>query len=328
MTELLFCTEPVTPAQLQTQHQLEMNDLLGLNDSKPSIIKPYSPYIIENTLNDIDRGIYNQLSTLPHSQTKELTQIAQAIGAENTMAIAEVTAKLHDYNLGMIGAATSVYAKRLEGFAGVVQHYQERLFAYRAAVKSNSQAVSLEKTRVNLAFEKMQRNFRHELNIVTERSRGLAKKGTPLTHVERGRHIAQSSRTAVKLNVMSQVQASHLMKFSQKAKLLGNGLVVIDFGSRIGNIRNSYQAGENWERELFIESSSFAASATIGITAVNVGNATLGFLMVATPVGWVGLVVAGLTVAVMSAGVSNAVEHLIKNNASDAYDYVRKVNLL
>ncbi len=23
MTELLFCTEPVTPAQLQTQHQLE-----------------------------------------------------------------------------------------------------------------------------------------------------------------------------------------------------------------------------------------------------------------------------------------------------------------
>ena len=79
--------------------------------------------------------------------------------------------------------------------------------------------MSLEKNRVNLAFEKMQRNYYHELNIVTERSRGLAKKGTPLTHVERGRHIAQSSRTTVKLNVMSQVQASHLMKFSQQAKL-------------------------------------------------------------------------------------------------------------
>ncbi len=46
------------------------------------------------------------------------------------------------------------------------------------------------------------------------------------------------------------------MKFSQQAKLLGNGVVVIDFGSRIGNIRNSYQAGENWGKEMFIESSS------------------------------------------------------------------------
>jgi hypothetical protein len=154
MTELLFCTEPLTPDQLQAQHQLEMNNLLGLNDSKPSIIKPYSPYIIENALTELDRGIYNQLSTLPHPQAKELTQIAQSVGAENTVAIADVTSKLQDYNLGMIGAATSVYAKRLEGFAGTVQHYQERLLAYRAAVKSNSQAVPLEKTRVNWQLKK------------------------------------------------------------------------------------------------------------------------------------------------------------------------------
>ncbi|MCF6250998.1 MAG: hypothetical protein L3J75_06980 [Methylococcaceae bacterium] len=325
MTELLFCTQPLTPAQLQTQHQLEMNDLLGLNNSKPSIIKPYSPYIIENALTELDRGIYNQLSTLPHSQTKELTQIAQAIGAENTVAIAEVTAKLHNYNLGMIGAATSVYAKRLEGFAGAVQHYQERLLAYRAAVKSNSQAVPLEKTRVNLAFEKMQRNYRHELNIVTERSRALAKRGTPLTDVERGRHIAESSRTSVKLNVMSQVQASHLMKFSQQAKLLSNGLVVIDFGSRVGNIRNSYQAGANWEKELFVESSSFAISATAGIVAVDVGTASLGFLMLATPVGWIGLIAAGVTVAVGSAGVSIAVNSYVKEKAGFKYDQLMRL---
>ncbi|MCF6251065.1 MAG: hypothetical protein L3J75_07315 [Methylococcaceae bacterium] len=71
------------------------------------------------------------------------------------MAIAEVTAKLHDYNLGMMVAATCIYAKRLVGFVGSVQHYQERLLAYRAAGKSNYQAVSLEKPHVNLAFEKM-----------------------------------------------------------------------------------------------------------------------------------------------------------------------------
>jgi len=119
---------------------------------------------------------------------------------------------------------------------------------------------------------------------------------------------------------MSQVQASHLMKFSQKAKLLSNGLVVIDFGSRIGNIRNSYQAGENWERELFIESSSFSASAITGTAVVNAGGATLGFLMVATPVGWVGLIVGGIAVAGVAAYSSIRVNSTFKENGGAWYN--------
>jgi hypothetical protein len=128
---------------------------------------------------------------------------------------------------------------------------------------------------------------------------------------------------------MSQLQASHLMKFSQKAKLLGNGLLVIDFGSRIGNIRNSYQAEEHWEKELFIESSSFAISAAAGIVAVDIGAAALGFLMVATPVGWVGLIVAGVTVAGLSAGVSIVADNVSKTIAENNYDrIIRLVNRL
>lgn len=79
------------------------------------------------------------------------------------------------------------------------------------------------------------------------------------------------------------------MKFSQHAKFLGNGLAVIDFGGRVGNIHNSYKAGGNWEREMFIESSSFVAATVVGTLAVDAGGAALAFLMVATPVGWVGL---------------------------------------
>ena len=69
MIELLFCIQPLTSELLQTLHQLEMSNLFGLTDSKPSITKPYTPYIIENTLKDIDRGTYKQLSTCPiHKQ--------------------------------------------------------------------------------------------------------------------------------------------------------------------------------------------------------------------------------------------------------------------
>ncbi|MCF6251000.1 MAG: hypothetical protein L3J75_06990 [Methylococcaceae bacterium] len=172
----------------------------------------------------------------------------------------------------------------------------------------------------DLAFEKMQRNYRHELNIVTERSRALAKRGTPLTDVERGRHIAQSSRTAVKLNVMSQVQASNLVKFAKQAKFLGNGLAVIDFGTRVGNIHNSYQTGGDWERDLFIESSSFSASVVAGTLAVNGG---LALLMVAIPVGWVA-VVAGLAIAGVAAASSIGMNNYVKENSGNLYDDILK----
>jgi hypothetical protein len=120
---------------------------------------------------------------------------------------------------------------------------------------------------------------------------------------------------------MSQVQASHLMKFSQKAKLLGNGLVVIDFGSRVGNISNSYRAGENWERELFVESSSFLGSLTASTIVINTG---LAFLTVATPAGWVGLLIYGITVTGVAAGTAMYTDSLMKDKMGSYYDYIMK----
>lgn len=95
---------------------------------------------------------------------------------------------------------------------------------------------------------------------------------------------------------------------------------MIDFGSRIGNIQNSYEAGSNWERELFIESSSFALSATAGIVAANAATAMLGFFVVATPVGWVGLIIGGVAVAGFAAATSIGVNSITKEKSGLAYD--------
>ncbi len=122
------------------------------------------------------------------------------------------------------------------------------------------------------------------------------------------------------------MQANNLIRFTKHTKLLGNGLAVIDFGSRAGNIHASYVAGDNWERELFIESTSFATSAIAGTAAVNVGTAALGFLVVATPIGWVGLIVGGVAVAVagVAAGVSMGVNSYVKENSGDTYDQIMR----
>ena len=142
-----------------------------------------------------------------------------------------------------------------------------------------------------------------------------------MTSPTRALNIARSSRKVAKLDVMSQTQASNLVKFSRHTKLLGNGLAVIDFGSRIGNIHNAYQTGDEWDREMFTESISFAASAVAGTLTVNAGIA---LIMAATPVGWVGLIIAGVAVAGASAGASMAANYAFKQNSGSWYDSIMK----
>ena len=95
--------------------------------------------------------------------------------------------------------------------------------------------------------------------------------------------------------------------------MLGTGLVAIDFTNRIGNVQNAYKAEGDWEKELFVESSSFALSTWAGGVTVGVGTKALVFLTVATPVGWVGLIV-------MAAAISLGTNYLVKEKSSGWYD--------
>ncbi|MBN7820831.1 hypothetical protein [Bowmanella yangjiangensis] len=72
---------------------------------------------------------------------------------------------------------------------------------------------------------------------------------------------------------------------------------------------------------MFIESSSFAASAITGTIAVKAG---LGLLMVATPVGWAGLIIGGLAIAGAAAAASMGVNHIAKENSGGLYDDIMK----
>ncbi|WP_200897977.1 hypothetical protein [Arsukibacterium sp. MJ3] len=229
---------------------------------------------------------------------------------------------MQEYNVGLMGASTSVYAKRMGGFFGSVKNYQSALMEYSQAAKSKSPLKIAAKQKAKMTFDKMQNSFRHEVRVVT--SQVKSSRGTPLTNFDRGANIAKSSRNMAKLDIMTPVQADKIVKFTKHAKFLGDGIAVIDFGSRVGSIQNSYKAGGNWEREMFIESSSFALSAVTGTAVVNAGGAALMFLMVATPIGWVGLIVGGVAVAGTAAVASIGMNYAVKNNSGDWYDTIMK----
>lgn len=319
MTEILLCNNPVRTHSLQNHCGISADDLVGLDSTKPPVLHPYRPYLVGQNPSVTDRSLLRRLSYRPVS--RELTKLSLSFGGDNVVALADITSKLRDYNIGLMGASASVYGKRIEGFAGAVQDYQAALMDYRHAVKSNLPTKALAKQTAHAAFQKMQTNFRHELGSVTVRSRALARRGTPLTSSTRATDIARSSRRVTKLNVMSQVQASNLIKFARYTKYLGNGLAVIDFASRMGNIKTAYQADQDWEREMFIESSSFAASAIMGIAAVYAGSAVLGFLVVGSGIG---LIIGGLVVAGAAAGTSMGFNNYFKENGGELYDWIMK----
>lgn len=316
MSEFLLCDKSLTPKAFQYQCSIDINQISGFNCAKPSLVAGNTPYIIEATPSAKGQHILSQLSPMPVS--RELTNLSLSFGGDNVVALSEITARLKEYNIGLIGASTSVYANRMGGFAGAVKDYQAALMEYRQAVKSNSNLKAAAKQKAHIAFQTMQRKFRNELNAFTAQVN--TRRGTPLSNPERATNIARSSRNVAKLNITSQVQANNLVKFTKYAKYLGNGLAVIDFGSRVGNIHNSYQAGGNWERDLFIESSSFVAGAVTGTAIVNIGSAAIGFLVVATPIGWVGLVVGGVTVASVAAAASIGMNIAVKENSGGWYD--------
>lgn len=73
------------------------------------------------------KGVLGQLSPV----SRKLTNLSLTFGGENTVALADMTTKLRDYNIELMGAPTSVYANRIGGFAGAVRDYQDALMQYR-----------------------------------------------------------------------------------------------------------------------------------------------------------------------------------------------------
>jgi hypothetical protein len=282
---------------------------------------PYRPYLHSERPSIIDENI---MATLEHGlPRKDITDMAFDMGEENTVAIAEIAAYLRGHGAATTGAATSVYARRMQGFGTAIQRYQDALLEYRAVFKSDPAAATLARQKVIDAFQKLQEGFQREINIVKSgirRSKSLA-----LTRPSRGLSIARNSRRVVKLRVFDEVQATQLVRFGRYGRYLGNSLAVIDFGSRVSHVHDSYKAGDDWCREMFIESTSFAASAISGTVVVAAGSAiaeaSLAALVAATPAGWV-LIVVGIGVAAAAAGTSIWFDKSINEKAGSWYDII------
>jgi hypothetical protein len=320
MAEVILCNHLVPAIDIPGQCGLEIHQLQGPGCINPDKLMPHTPYIVKSKTSSeaLNSGIINQLSSAP--AVKELTQLSHAYGGDTVASLAQIHEKLMPFNLALLGASTSTYATRMTGFAGAVKNYQGALIDYRSKLKSKPAVRNASKQKVFSSHQRLQRAFTHEINVTT--GQAASRRGTPITNPQRALNIATSSRTTTKLNISSQVEASNLVRFTKHAKYLGNGLAVIDFGTRTGRVHSSYKEGGDWERELFKESLGFAGSAIAGIATVKMG---LGLLMFVTPYGWAWLVVGGVTTAAVSAGTSVYADSVADKNADKLYQNILRL---
>lgn len=287
--------------------------LYGRDCQPTNNVQAFNPYLVgtEPSLND--QTIVGEL--MAGNATRKLTELNQCLGADQVNDLAEFREHAAAMGVGAIGTTAGVYTDRTNAFVKALERYQKALLSFRDAVKSGSRFAEAKRIEAHRAFNHLQTQFQSEMRIITSRSN--SRRGTPLTRSERALNIARSSRNADKLYVANQAQAHNLVRFTRHAKVLGNGLAVIDFGSRIGKVHTSYLAGDDWNREMFVQSSSFAASAAVSIGAVKGG---LVLLAAFTPVGLVGLVVAGAAIAAGAAGAAVATNYVVEQNSGSWYD--------
>ncbi len=321
MAEILLSSQPCTPASLYNYYGIETAHIRDIGGFGPPMLLPRRPYLVSTYPSGMDQIIITTLKHMP----SDLTDMALEFGEDNTIAITEIAANLRQYGAVAAGAATGLYSQRMQGFLSAVKDYQDALLEYRAIAKTNTAMQAVAKQKVIAAFQRLQTGFQNELNRITYRI--STRRGIALTNSKRAINIARSARNVARLDVADQVEAANLVNFAKYGEFLGGGLAVIDFASRAGEIQNSYKAGNNWERELFIESLSFAASVGIGAEIAGLGSAVtevaLGCFLCATPAGWV-LIVVGLGVAAVSAGVSISIDHYVKKNGGTCYDKIMK----
>ncbi len=229
-----------------------------------------------------------------------LADFSSEFGGDMTVAMAAITKKLNDAGFSLpstVNGTGGLISGKTDKFIAAVEQYQKALMKYRTLIQSKVDKVNIKaaKTRIHQLNANLKIQFHHEMNTVNAMSKA-GSRGTVLSNPKRGVDIARSSRSPVKLNVTSQVQASNLVQFGKQAKFLGNGLAAIDFTSRATGVIQKAEYGGNWERELFVESSGFAAGAIMGTI---VAKAAIGILIAAIPVGWVLIIGSAVAIAAL-----------------------------
>jgi hypothetical protein len=168
--------------------------------------------------------------------------------------------------------------------------------------------------------------FQTEINKYIGRVK--SKRGTVYNNADRGINKAKSGRSIKPIQFTSTVDFQNLRAFEMGGNLLGKGLIVLDAGIRAGNVHVDYLAGANWQKRAAVETAGFSMGTAAGLWGGQVvvsSSSGLGLALLATPVGWVIIIGAAVTVGVVAAKGGDAIGKWSANKAFNLGDWLNSL---
>ncbi|MFL1482733.1 hypothetical protein [Marinobacter sp. LN3S78] len=168
------------------------------------------------------------------------------------------------------------------------------------------------------AYERLNRYFQAEVRRLAPSTDFGKNKGSAITGSDRGVTLAERHKgRGIYVADMHEGQA--VSRFSQGLTYAGRGIVVADLGFRANKVYESYRDGEEWERELAVQTGGFGGGALSGfVTGRAVAMTMARVALAATPWGW-GLMIG--SAVVMGAYSAYQADAKGKNWAGQVYDY-------
>jgi hypothetical protein len=268
---------------------------------------------------------FKKIQSLSQKSKRKIALMDDMLGSDQLQAIADFyQAKLapmaHKESIGAIGAASTALDTRLSNFAKAANKVREVLEKVRegAQAKLPKHKMMVLEDNARRLSKDFNSKFQAEINKYVNRVKN--KKGTVYTNAQRGINKAKSSRTIMPIQFTTASAFQNLRAFETGANILGKSLIVLDAGIRAGNVHVDYLSGKNWEKRATVEMAGFGFGTAAGIFAgqtVVSSAAGLGIALLATPVGWVIIIGAAITVGIVAAKGGDWFGQLVANKSYD-----------
>ena len=265
------------------------------------------------------------MQSLSQASKRKMALMDDMLGSDQLQALAdfyqiELAPMVQKESIGAIGAASTAIDTRLSNFAKAANKVKEALEKVRegSQAKLPRHKMMVLEDNVRSLTKEFNSKFQAEINKYLNRIKN--KKGTVYTNAERGIGQAKGSRTIKPIQFTTTTEFQNLRAFESGANILGKGLIVLDAGIRAGKVHTDYVSGKDWQKRAAVETTSFGTSTIFGIAA---GQATvsaasgLGIALLATPVGWVIIIGAAITVGIVAAKGGDSFGRFAANQAYD-----------
>lgn len=333
MPEFYFPSKPENATQLcgsDADLRQLFGDCNGLRDNDS--LKPGFAYDVSLDGRNSSRAVSRVLNSPTPQQRASLAECTAQFG-QDTVTLARFHEKFLDgvdlWELGKeanssLGSGAAVLAGRADSFQDALKDYQKALIAYNKLVRNGAGDAGRRarfRKNIHIAYERLNTHFRQELNALVPESHRGKNKGNALTSAERGQTLAERNRGR-RIHVSDMEQGKAVSKLSGAMNYAGKGFVVLDGGMRGQKVYETYQHGEDWERELAVQTGGLSGSISGGyLTGKGVALTLSRIALLATPWGWAFTIGSSIVLGVI---VSNQMDTRFQRFVGNIWDSVFK----